>query len=200
VLALMCRRRAAPRLGGSGTCVGGSGEMGVRVFGPAGRLVAGVAVAVVLAGCHDSGGGGSSGGGGGGGGGGALGGQGGGGGGGGRPGVPSEITLPELDRDSLRAAVERVCGSPDGAPGCLTVEYVGSGDPTAPGCSFSWHATPRETFGDDPSSATVARGATIVGTTTCDTDSGTPTDSPSTDDSGDDGSQGSAEPSPSETG
>jgi hypothetical protein len=166
--------------------------MGVRSFGP-GRLVAGVVVAAVLAGCHHSGGGGSPGGGGG------------GGDGGGRPGVPSEITLPELDRDHLRAAVRAVCGSPDGAPGCLTVEYVGSGDPNAPGCSFSWHATPRETFGDDPSSAVVVRGATIVGTTTCDTDSPTPTDSPtdsSSSDEGDSGSGGSdgGGPSSSETG
>jgi hypothetical protein len=162
--------------------------------------VAAVLVVAALAGCHHSGGGGSSGGGGGG----ALGGpgggigDGGGGGGGGRRGVPSEITLPELDRDSLRAAVERVCGSPDGAPGCLTVRYVGAGDPTAPGCSFSWHADPPETFGDDPSSATVTRGATITGTTTCDTDGATPTDPPSTDDSG--SGSDSAGPGPSQTG
>jgi hypothetical protein len=96
-------------------------------------------------------------------------------------GLPKSIRIPEIGEQAFRDGVVAACGSPDGAPGCLTVTYRTVDDDGT--CGFVWESDPPK-VSDGNTNSIVPRGARI--TATISTGCGQPDDtttSPPADDS-----------------
>jgi hypothetical protein len=110
------------------------------------------------------------------------GGSGGGGGGSGddharKVGLPKSIRIPEIGEQAFKDGVAAACGSPDGAPDCLTVTYVTEDDPGKCG-AVEWVSVPEKDSNGNGESI-VQRGATITATVfTCPQPADTTTEPP----------------------